>query len=171
LRFRGQFLHAAARTGPAGTAQSEGGLRFRASADTLLDDPVRHRNGTNVSGLAHQVGDDPMLLTLLKVIDSEMCNLPPSQPTAEHQTQNRSVPAALQLLDIGCIQQGPALLGRQPIPKSYAYSLRALDARMPAASSGLRIPVSAASYASRRTVARRRLIVAGARRRASSSSR
>ena len=41
--------------------------------------------------------------------------------------------------------------------------------RMPAARSGLRSPVSAASYASRRTAASRRLMVAGASRRASRS--
>jgi hypothetical protein len=47
--------------------------------------------------------------------------------------------------------------------------LAPLTRRIPAASSGLSSPVSAASYASRRTAASRRLIVAGARCRASSS--
>jgi len=40
--------------------------------------PVRYRDGPNVRGLAHQVGDYPMLLPLLDVVGSQFGYLTPA---------------------------------------------------------------------------------------------
>jgi hypothetical protein len=98
-----------------------------------------------VRGLADQISDHPMLLPLLEVIDSEGGNLSPAQAATEHQCQHRPVAAALRSLGVGSPQQSTALFRRQPVPERTPTRLAPFTRRMPAASSGQRSPVSAAS--------------------------
>jgi hypothetical protein len=61
-----------------------------------------------------------MILPPLEVIDSEIGNFAPAQPTAEHQSKHRPVAAALQAAGIGSPEQGSALFRRQPVPEPHA---------------------------------------------------
>src|SRR5512142_2787964 len=59
--------------------------------------PVRYRDGANVSGLSHHVGDYPVTLPLLNVLQGETSDLGAAQPTAEHQRQDRLVASAFEV--------------------------------------------------------------------------
>jgi hypothetical protein len=49
--------------------------------------PGWHRDGANMFSFADQVRDDPVILSLLKVVEFESCKFSPSQPAAEQDGQ------------------------------------------------------------------------------------
>ena len=124
---------------------------------------VGTEHGANVLSLANQVGDYPVLLTDLKIFQSESNQFGASQTTtnqyakiARSRLPRRLSPcgSASKVLDCSTVSQFPIRM-----PKRFAPLTRPI----PAASSGLRSPVSAASCASRLTAAKRTFIVEGAR--------
>src|SRR5229473_1537723 len=72
--------------------------------------------------------------------------------------------------DVWGAQERLGLFCGKPISESNAHLFCSFDPTNTSRQLGLRSPVSAASYARRRTAARRRLIVDGAKRRPSRSS-
>ena len=57
--------------------------------------PIRHWNGPDVRRLADQVGNDPVVLPLLKVIRPQSSHFASAQAATEHERQHGSVPATL----------------------------------------------------------------------------
>jgi hypothetical protein len=84
-------------------------------------------------------------LTLLKVLRCEVRDLAAPQTTRQHDRQNCAVAAALQALGVRRQQQSPALVRGQQFPRRTPTRLAPFTRRIPAASSGLSSPVSAAS--------------------------
>jgi hypothetical protein len=104
-----------------------------------------------VFSFSDQVGINPMLLAHLEVLPLEPDKFGSPEPTADQQSQDGPVALARivsagrvwsNFLDCSTVSQLPILTPRRLAP---------FTRRMPAASSGLSSPVSAASYASRRT--------------------
>src|SRR5262249_53258318 len=78
-------------------------------------DPAGHRYGSDVRGFADQIGDDPVILSLLKVLHSEVRDLAAPQPTRQHHRKNRAVAAALQALGVWSPEESLTLFGSQPV--------------------------------------------------------
>ena len=60
--------------------------------------PIGNRNRSDVSTLANQIHDGPMLLALLEITHLEFGHLSPTQTAAEQHCQNCSIPFAFQRL-------------------------------------------------------------------------
>src|SRR5262249_40211139 len=69
-------------------------------------------NGSNVTAFSNQIHDCPMILTTLKVIESEVGQLPPSKTTAEQDGNNRAVALAFERFSIGRSPQSARLTCR-----------------------------------------------------------
>src|SRR5260370_25467285 len=64
-------------------------------------DPIGNRNCSDVSTLANQIHDGPMLLALLEITHLKFGHLSPTQTAAEKHCQNCSIPFAFQRLLVG----------------------------------------------------------------------
>jgi hypothetical protein len=89
-----------------------------------------------------------------------------AEPAPDQKREHRSIALTARIRTC-TIQQPFPLLGGEPVADAYAQPADPFTRRMPAASSGLNKPESAAAYAILRTAARRRLMVDGAYRRCS----
>src|SRR5262245_60871758 len=109
-----------------------------------------------------------MIFTTLKVVESEVSQRPPSKTAAEQDGNNRAVSLAFERFSV---HNARASLADNQFPSRIPSFFAPLTRRIPAASSGLSKPASAASYANRRIAASRTLIVPGAKLRDSSCIR
>ena len=69
-----------------------------------------------MGSLSDQVGNHPVLLSLLKAVYLQSSHLTTAQAAAKHQRQNGSITATLERLYVRRGEQIPTLIGRQPIP-------------------------------------------------------
>jgi hypothetical protein len=120
-----------------------------------------------VTSLPNQVDDRPMVFALLEIIESQLSKFATSEPTTQKSCQDRPVTFPIQCFSIRKLPERTSLFSCQPIPKPNTQLLCSFNAGIPASSSGLNNPESAASYASLRTAASLPLMVPGAKRRSS----
>jgi hypothetical protein len=78
-------------------------------------DPVRHRDGPDVAGLAQQISDDPMLFALLDRLEFQCQHLAASQSTAEQHGHHRVVAQSAKGEWGLRAEEAPALFRRQPV--------------------------------------------------------
>jgi hypothetical protein len=74
-------------------------------------DPVRHRQCPRVTGLSHEIDDDPVLFALLKMGEVQLNGFVPPQAAGEQHSQHSSVTLAFQPLSIGRLPEPLALFG------------------------------------------------------------
>src|SRR5258708_4215812 len=110
-----------------------------------------------------------MVFPLLEVFQGKVDYFAPPHPRSSTKIARSRRP--LRLWRSSAWSRDRLCLTVNQFPRRTPIRFAPFTRRMPAASSGLRSPVSAASYANRRTAASRRLMVAGARWRDSSSIR
>ena len=94
----------------------------------LLLYPVRHGNRANVSSLADQVDNGPMIFTALNVNKIEIGELPTTQSAAQQNGQDRSVACPPQIPRIRKLPESPRLVLSQPISEANADLLGAFHA-------------------------------------------
>ena len=110
----------------------------------------------------NQVDDRPVIFALLQMIQRQFGQLTTTQPTPEKNLRIARSRLPFTVSAFGSCQSVRACSTVNEFPRCTP-SLRApLTRRIPAASSGLRSPESAASYAKRRMAASRTLLVPGA---------
>src|SRR5437899_12544481 len=85
---------------------------------------IRNWDRSNVTALSNEVHDGPMILTALKVIESEIGQFPPSKTTAEQDGDNRTKscfrPPGLSTLGFSShVHPPPTRLGRRMRTKRY----------------------------------------------------
>ena len=108
----------------------------RASRDTCGCQPLVHReldpgrdwHGSNVTTLADEVGDYPMLFSLLEVLDGEPGYAHPAKSATEKNRDHSVVAFGTQVLSGERRKEPFALVGGQPIPDAHSMLLYALDA-------------------------------------------
>ncbi len=134
------------------------GIRSAPLAEHRLD-PFRDRHRPDGPSLAQKVRND-----LLPLAQQHRIDIYPEQFAAPESAsdEHRVIPLALKRLSVHTHKQSFASLGSKPVPDPNSDPGTPLTRRIPAASSGLSRPESAASYATRRTPSIGRLIVAGA---------
>jgi hypothetical protein len=123
-----------------------------------------------VATFSDQVDNGPVIFSLLKMIHTEVDEFgsTQSQPSKTASIAWSRFPRTFSIS--GACRSALACSAVSQFPSRTPTFFAPLTRRIPAANSGLRSPVSAASYARRRTAARRRLIVDGAKWRPSSSN-
>src|SRR5438445_13189659 len=84
--------------------------------------PRRNWHRANVLSLANQVGDHPMLLTDLKIFQSESNQFGASQTASNQQCQNCSIALASQAVSLRCCEQGSRLFDSQPVSDPIAQA-------------------------------------------------
>jgi hypothetical protein len=75
--------------------------------------PGWYGDGSNVSSFADQVSNDPVILTLLKVIEFEKRQFSSPQPAAKQNRQRGTVPLVAKCVDLPYLEQRTGLLVRQ----------------------------------------------------------
>ena len=108
-------------------------------------DPVWNRNGPNMTTLPNQVHNRPVVFAPLEKVKGQFGEFPTTQSAAQQNGEKRSIALTFEGLGPGRLPETASLLGRQPIPKANTNFCAPLTRRMPAASSGLSSPASAAS--------------------------
>lgn len=74
--------------------------------------PVRNRYGPHVSALADEVGDDPVLLSLLNRFYGERKQFATAKATADQHGDHRMIAHLPQCGRVGAFEQPPALFRR-----------------------------------------------------------
>ena len=105
----------------------------------------RHRDGPNMFPFSDQISNHPVLLPKLKITTLQSDELGSTEPTPDQQRDDGPIALAAGGLDGERLNEPSSLLDCQPVSTLVPNRLAPLTRRMPAASSGLRIPVSAAS--------------------------
>src|ERR1017187_8331754 len=103
-------------------------------------DPIGDRDGTNMPPLANQIHHGPVLLALLDITNLEFGYLSPTQAASEQYCQNCSITLAFQRLLVGRRHSSTV----SQLPSRTPSFLAPFTRWMPAASSGLSNPLSAA---------------------------
>jgi len=103
--------------------------------------------------LAKQVNNGPVVFPPLQVLHPQVGQLGPAQPTGQAERQDRSTPLAPDRRYVRGIEQGPGLLGGQPVPESDSQLPGSLDApnagrRLWAHQTGIGSFVSQSAYCS-----------------------
>jgi hypothetical protein len=78
--------------------------------------------------LAYQVSNDPVILTLLKVIEFENRQISTPQSAAKQNRQRGAVPLSAKCVDLPYLDRRPRLFGCQPVPDAHAQTFSAFDA-------------------------------------------
>ena len=112
--------------------------------------------------VTNQVGDHTVIFTLRDRFDRQGEELGAPQAASDQHGDHCMITSCAWSRNVRMSEKPSTLFRRQPVAEADANAADPFTRRMPAASSGLRRPPSAASYAIRRTAARRRLIVEGA---------
>jgi hypothetical protein len=86
----------------------------------FFHNPAGHRNRSDVSGLAFQVDDGPVFLSLFQMFESKGDSFVSTQTTGEQECEKRTIAFAFQVLPVGSLPECKALLGIEPIPESDA---------------------------------------------------
>src|SRR5262245_27478396 len=82
-------------------AKPVGNFRRREPFVEELFHPVGNRGSSNVTAFSNEVHDCPMIFTTLKVVESEVGQLPPSKTTAEQNSNIRAVSLAFECFSVG----------------------------------------------------------------------
>jgi hypothetical protein len=96
-----------------------------------------HRYRADVGSLANQIGDDPVLLSLLKVLHCEVRDLAAPQTTRQHYRQNCASRRPLRLSTLGARRRERLCSPVSLFPSLTPIFLAPFTRRMPAAKSGL----------------------------------
>ena len=107
--------------------------------------PFRHRNCTDVPSFPDEVNNGPMVFATLNVVKGQVDEFFLPETTPKEYRKDGSVLFTLHGVRIGKLPQGSGFIHGQPISEPHAQFFAAFTRRMPAARSGLRSPVSAAS--------------------------
>ena len=140
--------------------------RYKPVSEPFVEEllhPTGNGNSSNVTALSDEIDDRPTILAPLKMIETEVGQFTSTKTAAEQNGNDRSVALALEGFGSGDCHRSRASFGDNQFPSRIPSFLTPFTRRIPAASSGLRSPASAASYASRRTAANLTLIVPGER--------
>jgi hypothetical protein len=84
-----------------------------------------------MASLAHQIDDGPVFFPLLKMIQGQCHDFVSSQPTREHESQQSAVSFSIEPLLIRSLPKRLSLLCCQPVTKSNAQLLYALNSTNP----------------------------------------
>ena len=76
-----------------------------------------------MTAFAHQVRQDPVILSELQVLNPDRLDFSPAQTTPYEHGEYGSVPHVPELQSSGCGDEGLALLGRKPVPDPDAQPL------------------------------------------------
>ena len=98
-----------------------------------------------MSGLSQKVGYDPVLFAELYGLNVQAEQLAASKPASDQHGEDRVVPFATERIAVRTRQKPFALLGGEPVPERTPIRRTPLTRGIPAASSGLSKPESAAS--------------------------
>src|ERR1700689_2748082 len=93
--------------------------------------PVRHGNRSNVLPLPDQVGDNPVFLTDLKVVDLQPHQLGAPEAASDQNCQNSSIPLSFKRIGGCCPQQPTAFICCQPVPNPRSQSFGTLHSSYP----------------------------------------
>lgn len=160
LRYAGSPGLACATNAPKDAALAYAG-GYQPGIDGALD-PIRNRHCPNMSGLADQIDDGPVVVPPLEMRNIQFCGLFAAQATTQAEPEQCSISLALERIPVRGLPERICLFGGEPVTKANTKVFGPLTRRMPAARSGLSRPESAASYARRLTTASLPLIVPGA---------
>ena len=94
---------------------------------------------------ADQVHNGPALLATLQALQGKFHKLAATQPATERDGQNRSIPFSSKRMAIGNCQSANASPAVSPLPKREPSLRTPMMRSIPATSSGLNRPASAAS--------------------------
>jgi hypothetical protein len=90
--------------------------------------PGWYGDGSNVFSFADQVGIDPVILTLLKVVEFETRQFNSPQTAAEQGRQRGTVPLIAKCVGSPYLDQRTGLFGGQPVSDSHAQTFSAFYA-------------------------------------------
>ena len=108
--------------------------------------PLRHRDGPNVAAFADEINDGPVLFALLQMHEVQISQFAPSESTAKQDSENCTVPFPLQSVRRRRLPEPTgASSAVSQFPSLTPSFLAPFTRRIPAASSGLSRPASAAS--------------------------
>ena len=124
---------------------TSGDLRPHEPVVNRLLHPIRNWNRPDVSALSDQVHDGPVVFASLKEINGQLGQFTTPKAAAQQDGQECSIALPFQRVGFRSLPETASFLSRQPVPQPDAQFLRPLTRRMPAASSGLSSPESAAS--------------------------
>ena len=89
--------------------------------------PVRYRHRPNMSGLADQINDRPMILPALKMSDIQLRRLFSAQTATQEEPEQCSVSLAFQRIRVRHLPEGSCLVDGEPVAKSDAEILWPLN--------------------------------------------
>jgi hypothetical protein len=90
-------------------------------------DPGRDWHRSNVTTLANEIGDYPMLFSLPEVLDGEARYFRPSEAATEENRDHGVVAFGTQVLTAERCEESLPLVGSQPIPDAHSMLLYSLD--------------------------------------------
>ncbi len=85
-------------------------------------------NGPNVTSLANEVDNRPVLFSPLKVIDGQFGSLATTKATTQQHGQKRPIALTFQRLSIWKLPECTGLFGRQPVTQPHTQFFCTLDA-------------------------------------------
>jgi hypothetical protein len=129
--------------------------------DGVLD-PIRDGHRSNMSALANQIDNGPVILAPLKVGNLQFCRLLAAQPATQEDPEQRSIPFALERILVRRLPERFGLFSSEPVTKANAEILRPFDS--PDASSKIRAEETGISRFVRKPADGREPAVTGARR-------
>jgi len=94
--------------------------------DSALD-PIRNRHRPNMSGLADQIDDGPVVFPPLKMGNVQFCRLFAAQPATQEDSEQRPIPLALKRIRVKHLPERSCLIGSEPVPQTDAEVLRPFD--------------------------------------------
>jgi hypothetical protein len=78
-------------------------------------------------GLADQIDNCPVVLPPLKMGNVQFCRFFPAQPATQEDSEQRSIPLALERIRVWNLPECSGLVGGEPITKTNAELLGPLD--------------------------------------------
>jgi hypothetical protein len=93
-----------------------------------VGDPVRYRNRSNVTAFPDQIGKDPVVFALLKILNLNASQLGAPQATPEEDGYHGVVSLAAKGGSVEAREESPTLLYCEPIPDTSSVLLGTFDA-------------------------------------------
>jgi hypothetical protein len=78
-------------------------------------DPIWNWNGSNMTTLSNQVNNGPVILSLLKMVDTEVDEFGSAQSATQQDRQHCTVALPSDLFYVWCVQERLSLVGGEPI--------------------------------------------------------
>jgi hypothetical protein len=108
-------------------------------------DPFGHRHGSNVAAFANQINYGPVFFALLQVREFQIGQFAAAESTAQQYGEDRTIPRSFECVRRRRLPEATCFVSREPVSKPHAELFAPFTRRIPAASSGLSRPASAAS--------------------------